>query len=107
VQSYEYAHALISNVQTWQSEEAITNLAGQRATRLGKLSNETGLWFVLDEAAVRRVIGSRQILHEQLTKLLTMIGERRIRLGVVPEYAPQHPGLSGSFRLVNLKDGCT
>jgi transcriptional regulator with XRE-family HTH domain len=105
LQTTDYAHALMRNARTWDTDEALRRLAEQREARLGELSDKTGLWFVLDEAAVRRVVGNEAILREQLKKIHFLIMKRRIRVALVPEYAPHHPGLSGSFRLMNLGDG--
>ncbi|MDT0328225.1 helix-turn-helix domain-containing protein [Nocardiopsis lambiniae] len=105
LQTREYAHAVLRNHRKWDSDRNVTELAKTRSERLSQIRKETLLWFVIDEVMVRRVVGSREVLKEQLDHLLHLLNNHRIRVTLIPEYAPQHPGLSGSFRIMNLSDG--
>lgn len=105
LQAPEYSHALLRNHRKWDSDRKIKELAEARARRLAELKPETLLWFVLDDITIRRVLGSEKVMKTQLDHLLSMFDNHRIRVSLMPEYAPQHPGLSGSFRIMNLSDG--
>ncbi|MBW1596399.1 helix-turn-helix transcriptional regulator [Streptomyces sp. JJ38] len=63
------------------------------------------LWAVLDQAALRRQVGEKVTMHEQLSHLLSMAKRRHITLQVLPFEAEQHPITGGSLTLLSLPDG--
>jgi hypothetical protein len=60
------------------------------------------LWFLIDEAALRRQTGSTLIMAEQLERLLTL-GELNVTIQVVPNVA--HAELTGGFALAEAVNG--
>ncbi|MFF9913351.1 helix-turn-helix domain-containing protein [Streptomyces sp. NPDC013457] len=62
------------------------------------------LGVVLDESALRRVVGSREIMREQLEHLHTLSTEPHITVQVLPHTAGAHPGLTGQFSLLRFPD---
>lgn len=60
------------------------------------------LWVVIDEAAVRRVVGSPRIMREQLHHLLKAAEEGTTTLQVVPFSAGAHAGTTGPFVILGL-----
>ncbi len=72
--------------------------------RLSDLTDRGSLlWFVVDEAVIRRPIGSEKILADQLKKIMDLVEDNSIRLQVLP--LENHPGLCAPFRLVSLAKG--
>ncbi|MCZ7435027.1 helix-turn-helix transcriptional regulator [Micromonospora sp. WMMC241] len=68
--------------------------------------NPPRLWAVLDEAALRRQVGTRKTMCDQATHLARIVTEHpRVRLHVVPRSALEYPGLGGPFILATLRDG--
>ncbi|MEV0806940.1 helix-turn-helix transcriptional regulator [Micromonospora sp. NPDC050200] len=60
---------------------------------------------VMDEAALRRPVGSRKTMSDQTLHLARLTTEHpRVRLLVVPCSAGEHPGLGGPFILATLVD---
>jgi transcriptional regulator with XRE-family HTH domain len=59
---------------------------------------------VLDEAAVRRVIGGPEVMKGQLRHLIQLAEEPYVRLAVLPYSVGAHPGLYGSFALLDFAD---
>ncbi|MFF1409858.1 helix-turn-helix transcriptional regulator [Streptomyces sp. NPDC058289] len=55
------------------------------------------VWVVLDEAALYRPIGGREVMREQLDHLLSFRGRRWVRIQVLPFSAGEHASLIGSF----------
>ncbi|OEJ20981.1 transcriptional regulator [Streptomyces agglomeratus] len=76
----------------------------RRQHRIYDPARRLHLWVVLDESALRRVIGSREIMREQLQHLHTLSTEPHITVQVLPHTAGAHPGLSGQFSLLQLPD---
>ncbi|MFB7216801.1 helix-turn-helix domain-containing protein [Streptomyces sp. NPDC056227] len=55
------------------------------------------LWAILDESVIRRVVGSREIMREQLGRLLDANESRDITLQVLPFSNGAHTAALGSF----------
>ncbi|MFF5444236.1 helix-turn-helix domain-containing protein [Streptomyces sp. NPDC012888] len=62
------------------------------------------LWVVLDESALRRVVGSREVMREQLEHLHALSAEPHIAVQVLPHGAGAHPGLTGQFSILEFSD---
>ncbi|WP_433570158.1 helix-turn-helix domain-containing protein [Streptomyces sp. CA-251247] len=62
------------------------------------------LWVVVDESALRRVVGSPDIMREQLEHLHALGGEPHITVQVLPYTVGAHPGLSGQFSILQFAD---
>ncbi|GIJ28162.1 transcriptional regulator [Micromonospora qiuiae] len=61
---------------------------------------------IIDEAAVRRCVGGRKIISEQLSHLVNVASEHpRVRLHLVPQAAAEYPGLAGPFLLATSRNG--
>ncbi|UDM05441.1 helix-turn-helix domain-containing protein [Streptomyces longhuiensis] len=60
------------------------------------------LWVVLDETALRRVVGSPDIMRGQLEHLNALSDEPHITVQVLPYAVGAHPGLSGQFSLLRF-----
>ena len=60
------------------------------------------LHFILDETILRRVIGDRIVMHDQMRKLLQETEKTHISIQVLPFDAGGSPGLEGPFSLLTL-----
>ncbi|MGC4804064.1 helix-turn-helix domain-containing protein [Micromonospora sp. DT233] len=61
---------------------------------------------VVDEAVLRRRVGSRKTMSDQVSHLARLATEHPgVRLHVVPGTAEEYPGLNGPFILATLRDG--
>jgi hypothetical protein len=62
------------------------------------------LTAVLDEAVLRRRVGSNSTMREQLDHLATMAEDTTTKLAVVPLDSGPHPALLGTFMLIEYDD---
>lgn len=62
------------------------------------------LFFILDEAVVRRLIGGKDVMRRQIRYLIEMAAKPHVTIEVVPFSAGTHPGLSGPFVIVEFPD---
>jgi transcriptional regulator with XRE-family HTH domain len=62
------------------------------------------LFFILDEAATRRLIGGKDVMRRQLRRLTEMAARPHVTIEVVPFSAGVHPGLQGSFVIHEFPD---
>ncbi|WP_435110039.1 helix-turn-helix domain-containing protein [Nocardiopsis synnemataformans] len=58
--------------------------------------------FVLEEHVLRRAVGSRTILVEQLEHIQAVARRPKVMIYVVPTTALAHPGLDGGFLIFDL-----
>ena len=100
LQTTDYARAVF---HAWQSasttEEEIEDLVSARIDRQAILDRPKPpeLWVLVDEAVLHRLIGSRQIMHDQLLHLIERSSRSGITVQVVPAEVGAHPGLLGAF----------
>ena len=60
------------------------------------------VWSVMDEAALRRPVGGREVMREQLSRLIEVAGLPRVTVQVVPFRRGGHAGAGGSFTVLRF-----
>jgi hypothetical protein len=98
LQTEEYASAILA-VNPGVTEEQV---AARLAARLGRQAllirdEPPTLWFLVDEAALRRCVGSPEIMAAQLAHLTGVARLPNVTIQVVPNIA--HAGLLGGFAI--------
>lgn len=106
LQTEAYARAVIRGVLPEKSNEEIEQRVEVRLRRQAALAKETpvGLWAVVDEAAVRRVVGGTQVQREQLRHLAEAAESPTITIQVITYAAGAHPGMAGPFLVMEFPD---
>ncbi|WP_431947619.1 helix-turn-helix domain-containing protein [Actinacidiphila sp. bgisy167] len=61
-------------------------------------------WAVVDEALLRRVVGSRVVMREQLEHLAHVSSMPHVTLQVLPYTVGAHPGMYGKFAILEFED---
>ncbi|MFD8327583.1 helix-turn-helix domain-containing protein [Streptomyces lydicus] len=64
-------------------------------------------WAIMDEAALKRPMGSKGAMREQLERLLQAAESPRITLQILPFEQGLYAMMGGSLTLLTLKDGAT
>ncbi|MFJ9020975.1 helix-turn-helix domain-containing protein [Streptomyces sp. NPDC102259] len=108
LQSPAYAQAVIGEtIPRLTAERAAARLKVRlrRQHRIYDPACPLRLWTVLDESALRRVVGSPDVMREQLEHLHALSAEPHITVQVLPYTAGAHPGLSGQFSILRFADG--
>ncbi|MGH3418210.1 MAG: helix-turn-helix domain-containing protein [Streptosporangiaceae bacterium] len=105
LQTEEYARALIR----WGSaagEEEIARRAGLRVSRQDILRgpHPPQLWAVLDEGALHRPVGGRDVARGQLRHLIEMAGHPAVTLQILPFSAGAHPAMGGPFTILRFAE---
>ncbi|WP_307847598.1 helix-turn-helix transcriptional regulator [Streptomyces sp. F63] len=101
-----YARALAVGSGSWEDPDEIEPFVESRMARQARLTGERPLhvWAVLHEAALRQLVGGRQVMRGQLERLLDSARLPNVRLQVVPYSAGAHPGMTSSFTVVSFAD---
>lgn len=106
LQTKDYADAIARRGATERSESQIASFVELRMARQAVLRREPDplqLWAVLDEAALRRVVGSPIVMRDQLLRLADMARHPTITVQVVPYGNGAHPGLMGRFQILDFR----
>lgn len=107
LQTEKYAIALAQRNRTELSPRTVRTLVDIRMKRQDLLLNQTDspqIFFVVDEAAIRRLAAEREIAAEQLGQLLEFAGRPRITIEVVPFRAGLIRGVSENFSLLEFEE---
>ncbi len=106
LQTEGYMRALMQAPHIRMSDEERDRRVAARLTRQQRLIEEDPpqLWVILDEAVLRRVYGSPEVMREQLDWLLEVTKRPKIALQVLTYGSGPHPGTTGGFVLLDFPD---
>ncbi|MFH9328216.1 helix-turn-helix domain-containing protein [Streptomyces althioticus] len=102
LQTRAYAEAVHRASEVQCEEREVQHMVDIRMKRQELLEREDPphLWAVIDEAALRRRVGGREVMRNQLTHLLTMAERSRITVQVLPFDRGAHAAAVGSFAVL-------
>lgn len=107
LQTERYAAALIDGAlveaPTADVEKRV-KVRMRRQERISSPDHPLRLWTVLDEAALRRVVGSPEIMREQLQHLIKQSELPHVTVQVIPFKMGAHPGVSGQYAILEFPD---
>ncbi|WP_028810976.1 helix-turn-helix domain-containing protein [Streptomyces flavidovirens] len=107
LQTPRYAEALITGAlpETAVSDvEKRVNVRLRRQERILTADQPLRLWAVIDEAALRRVVGDRQLMREQLEHLVEQSQLPHVTVQILPFDMGAHPGISGHYAILEFPD---
>ncbi|MFE1308922.1 MULTISPECIES: helix-turn-helix transcriptional regulator [unclassified Streptomyces] len=107
LQTRAYAEALVQGALPETSTAEIEKRVQVRMRRQERITAEGAalrLWVVLDEAALRRVVGSKLVMREQLEHLIEMSQLPHVTVQVLPFEVGAHPGLNGQYAILEFTD---
>jgi transcriptional regulator with XRE-family HTH domain len=106
LQTEEYTRALYRGVDDRIPAERVDTLVEIRLRRQELLDriNPPLLFFILDEATVRRSAGGEGVMRNQIRHLIDTAERPNVTIEVVPFSAGLHPGLRGSFAVLEFPD---
>jgi transcriptional regulator with XRE-family HTH domain len=101
----DYAFELLRARMSEKEAKALVDLRTERQERLLGRPASPRMEFVFgEEALTGRPIGRLEVMERQLRRLLELAVLPHISIRVVPLSVGAHPGLSGSFILLSLKE---
>ncbi|WP_055534304.1 helix-turn-helix domain-containing protein [Streptomyces graminilatus] len=107
LQTRPYAEALITGALPETASSDIDNRVQvrlRRQERITAVENPLRLWTVLDEAALRRVVGNKLLMREQLESLVEQSQLPHVTVQVIPFEMGAHPGLNGQYAILEFPD---
>jgi transcriptional regulator with XRE-family HTH domain len=105
LQTPDYARAVISSAAPFLRSADIPRLVQLRMDRQQRLA-DPGFRFtaVINEAALRRHVGGRDVMHAQLRHLLDQQYRASVEIFVLPDEAGEHPAQGQSFLLLTFPE---
>lgn len=107
VQTEDYAHAVLQNYYDEQlASDSIRALVELRIRRqdLFDSENSPSFQFMVDEAAVRRLVGGASVMRRQLRRLIEVADKPNVTVEFVPFSAGLHPGIKGPFEIIEFAE---
>ncbi|MER6921725.1 helix-turn-helix domain-containing protein [Streptomyces spiralis] len=107
LQTRQYAEALIAGALPETAPADIdkrVQVRMRRQERISATENPLRLWTVLDEAALRRAVGNRALMREQLEHLVEQSQLPHVTVQVIPFDMGAHPGLNGQYAILEFPD---
>ena len=106
LQTADYARAVVRLGQPGAAPEAIERRISLRMGRQELLTKPGGprLWAIVDEAALRRPIGGREVMRAQLEQLILATEEPQVTLQVMPFRSGGHAAEAGAFTIMRFPE---
>jgi transcriptional regulator with XRE-family HTH domain len=109
LQTPDYARALLRTERPELLDHEIDALVDLRMKRQGILTRTDPpaptLWWIMDEAVLRRQVGGRETMHAQLLQLIERSTLPNVTLLVMPDELGAHAGLAGPFTIFQFETG--
>jgi len=107
LQTESYARALFEMRRPMYSADQVDRLVEARMERQSIFDRLplVVLTFVLEEVLLRRPLGGREVLREQLEHLLEVGRLRHVEIQVMPTDREDHAGMGGELSVLRLRDG--
>jgi hypothetical protein len=105
-QTADYARAVTMIGRKSAPAEAIERRVSLRMQRQNLLTgpDPPRLWSIIDEAALRRPIGGREVMRAQLKHLIEIADLPHVTLQVVPFRSGGHAAAGGSFTILRFAE---
>jgi hypothetical protein len=106
LQTDGYMRAVVRGAHLEDSGEEVGRRVRLRMARQTLLTREQPprVWAVVDEAALRRPVGGRDVMRGQLERLVEATKLPNMTLQVLPFGSGAHPGMVGSFSVLRFPD---
>jgi transcriptional regulator with XRE-family HTH domain len=106
LQTEDYARAVITGVLPFASRDEVERRVEVRMERQQVLRGDSPLqlWGIVDEAALRRQVGSPAIMRAQFRHLVEASELPNVTFQVIPFDAGAHAGMPGSFIVLQFAD---
>ncbi|WP_165950506.1 helix-turn-helix transcriptional regulator [Actinomadura sp. GC306] len=90
-----------------QLPEIVDRLVQERLKRQEVLvgQNPPRTWFIMDEIVLRRMVGTSEVMREQLSHIIEFAESPTNMIHIVPFDVGFHDGLGGMFTILGFEDG--
>ncbi|MGP3637753.1 helix-turn-helix domain-containing protein [Streptomyces sp. 24-1644] len=107
LQTRQYAEALINGALPESAPSDIEKRVSVRARRQDRINaaeHPLRLWAVIDESALHRMVGGKQVMIDQLEHLIEQSNLPHVTVQVLPFSMGAHPGINGQYAILEFPD---
>jgi len=106
LQTDDYMRAVVRGAHLEESGEEVGRRVRLRLARQMLLTRQgpPRLWAVVDEAALRRPVGGREVMRGQLERLIEATKLPNVTLQILPFASGAHPAMVGSFAVLRFPE---
>lgn len=105
LQTADYMRAVMAGRGVYDSDsERRVQVRSERQNVLLREQEAPRLWAVVDEAALRRPVGSPEIMRQQLSHLLEMMERPNVTVQVLPFQSGAHAAEAGAFTILRFAE---
>lgn len=105
LQTEGYARAAIqAPLMALATSSEVNKRVQIRMTRQKLLERAVRVWMVLDEAALYREVGGREVMYQQLGHLVEVASLPNVTIQILPNTTGSHPGVVGSFMILEFPE---
>lgn len=106
LQTSAYATEILSRLRGDDAADQVAELVEVRMRRQEILEGDSPptFLFIVDESALRRLVGGGAVMRAQLLHLLEMAQRPNVTIEVVPFDRGAHPGLVGPFKIIEFAE---
>jgi hypothetical protein len=103
IQTPEYARAIVDLYRRENVDAAEAFLKARiRRQLVLEQENPPLVSVVLDESAIRRMVGGAEVMRQQLEYLVDLVERLKIELQLIPFSAGVHPGMLNGFTILEF-----
>ena len=104
LQTADYARAMLDAAVPKLTPDRIDQLLEVKLTRQHILERELPLrlWAAVDEAALHRMVGGREVMAAQLDRLADVTKNPNVAMQVIPYEAGAHPAMDSTFNILDF-----
>src|SRR5215470_3110922 len=106
LQTADYAHAIRRAGLLTDTDETTERWLAVRTQRQARLRGDQALtyWTVLNEAVLRRTVGTPEVMHAQLRHLIEVAELPNVTIQVLPFDAGPHAAMNSPFTILRFAD---
>lgn len=104
LQTEDYARAVITALGTVESRIELNVRVRMERQKLLDAAPGPKMFFIMDEAAIRRQVGGSSVMRAQLLHLKELNQRPNIRIQIIPFGKGAHLGMHGSFAILEFPD---
>ncbi|WP_329143023.1 helix-turn-helix domain-containing protein [Streptomyces sp. NBC_01456] len=105
LQTQDYAEAVIGAARQGELDEIdrLVRFRKDRQTRLTNKPDPLELWVVVEESALRRPVGGKEVMAAQIEHLIEAAAMPNVTLQIMPTAKGAHIAMAGTFSLLEFE----